>query len=367
MPSLENKDHAELKDADLEPLTTTDETTLTDTNTPEIVGEEEADSESSNIDDTSSPSDMYKAKSQVSGSGIRGKETNQATLSKPGPKAATESRHTTASGAKTPSSVAGSKTKHVTTKAKGSTEATKVGTSGDIPLPKEHSSEKTASMLPTLRDQSTNGSSSAETSKSKIPKRSSSDADVKPPVTSDKTSVADASAVTSKLQKQPRTKESLKYSISPTKAGMKPSFEEAKGGKSEARDISPKNTHKTGTKIIKEKSEEDINLVNGVARDYSERSESLDVKKQPQNHVENNASSASKSRLPITSPTRKNNDDVMQTAAAGHKKNSSGQTDSERPKTSSDKQEVPDGERAGSDTPSPRPESPTKGKTTQSH
>ncbi|XP_047197528.1 titin homolog [Hippoglossus stenolepis] len=362
-PSLQNNDHAELKDADLEPFTTTDETPLTDTNTPELLGEEEADSESSNIDDTSAPSDMYKAKSQASGSGIRGKETNQATPSKQGPKAATESRHTTASGAKTPSSVAGSKTKNVTTKAKVSTEATKVGTSSDIPLPREHSSEKTASMLPTLKNQSTNGSSSAETSKSKIPKRSSSDADVKSPVTPDKTSVTDASVVTSKLQKQPRTKESLKSSISPTKAVRKPSFEEAKGGKPEARDISPtKTTHKTGTKIIKEKSE-DINLVNGVARDYSERSESLEVQKQPQNHVENNASLSSKSRLPITSPTRKNNDDVMQTAATGHKNNSSGQTDSDRPKKSSDKQEVPDGERAGSDRPSPLPESPTKGGT----
>ncbi|XP_060938951.1 titin homolog [Limanda limanda] len=362
VPSLQNNDLAELKDADLEPITATDETALTDT--PELLGEEEADSESSNIDDTSAPSDMYKAKSQPSVSGIRGKETNQATPSKRGPKAATESRLTTAGGAKTPSSVAGSKTKNVTTKAKGSTEATKVGTSSDIPLPREHSSEKTASMLPTLKDQSTNGSSSTESSKSKIPKRSSSDADVKSPVTPDKTSVSDSSVFTSKLQKQPRTKESLRSSISPTKAVRKQSFEEAKEGKSEARDISPtKNTHKTGTKIIKEKSEEGINLVNGVARDYSERSESLDVKKLPQNHVENNASLSSKSRLPITSPTRKNNDDVTQTAATGHKKNSSGQTDSDRPKKSSDNQEVPDGERAGSDTPSPRPESPTKGGT----
>ncbi|XP_069392241.1 microtubule-associated protein futsch isoform X1 [Paralichthys olivaceus] len=356
VPSLQNNDHAEIHEADHEPFTTTDETALADTNTPELLGEEKADS-ASNIDDTSAPSDMYKAKSQVSGSGIRGKETNQATPSKRGPKAATESRHTTASGAKTPSSVAGSKAKNVTTKAKGSTEGTKVGTTGDIPLPREHSTEKTASMLPTLKDQSTNGSSSTETSKSKIPKRSTSDADVKSPVTLDKTSVADASAVTSKLQKQTRTKESSKSSISPTKAGRKPSFEEAKGGKSDTRDISPtKNTLKTGTKIIKEKLEDDINLVNGVESEYSERSvktperESLDVKNQPQNHLENNASLSSKSRLPISSPARKNNDDVTQTATTGHKNNSSGQ-------------KVPDGERAGSDTPSPLPESPTKGGT----
>ncbi|AWP16938.1 putative absent in melanoma 1 protein [Scophthalmus maximus] len=124
LPSLQSNNHAELKEANREPFTTTDET-LTDSNTPGLLGEEKADSEASDFDDTSAPSDMYKAKSKDLGSGIRGKETNKTISSKPGPKAATESRHTTASEAKTPSSAAGSKAKNVTTKAKGSTEGTK--------------------------------------------------------------------------------------------------------------------------------------------------------------------------------------------------------------------------------------------------
>ncbi|XP_071327222.1 serine-rich adhesin for platelets isoform X2 [Trachinotus anak] len=373
-PNLQNNNYAELKDANLESFPTTDETPLCDTNTAELLVKEKTDSEASDFDDTSAPSDMYKAKSQALGSGVRGQETSQDTPSKRGLKAAAESRHATASGAKTPSSAAGSRAKNVTTKAKGSTEGTKVGGSGDIPLQREHSTEKTASVLPTLKEQSSSGSSSATSSKSKIPKRSSSDADVKSPVTPDKTSITDSSAATSKLQKQPRTKESLKSPVTATKAGRKPSFEEAKGGKSISGDISPtKNTNRIGTKPIKERIDEDIgslNLVNGTEKDYRESSaktghaldrESLDVKKQPQKHLENNASLASKTRLPVSSPTKKKNDDITKTSGTSCKKNSSAQTDSDRPKKSPDQQEVPHGERPGSDIASQLSESPTKG------
>ncbi|XP_035465332.2 mucin-17 isoform X3 [Scophthalmus maximus] len=370
LPSLQSNNHAELKEANREPFTTTDET-LTDSNTPGLLGEEKADSEASDFDDTSAPSDMYKAKSKDLGSGIRGKETNKTISSKPGPKAATESRHTTASEAKTPSSAAGSKAKNVTTKAKGSTEGTKVGASGDIPQQREQRSEKTVSVLPTLKDQSTSASSSAESSKSKIPKRTTSDVDVKSPGTPDKKSVSDAS---DKLQKHPRTKENSKSAVSTSKVGRKPSFEEAKGGKSETRDISPTKTpHKTGTKLIKEKSNEDVgsnNLVNGKEKDYKEGSvktehtlerKSLNIEKLPQNHLENNASLSSKSRLPISSPTRKNNDDITQTGGTSHKKIPSDLTDSDRPNKSSDGQEVPFRERPGGERPLHVPGSPTKG------
>lgn len=376
LPSLQNNDNnAELKEANLEPITTTDETTVSGTNTPEPVVKDKTDSEASDFDDTSVSSDMYKAKSQVLGSGLRDQETNLATPSKRGLKATAESRHTTASGAKTPSSAAGSKAKNVTTKAKSCVEGTKVGTSSDTPLQREHSNEKTITKLPTLKDQSTSGSSSPATSKSKIPKRSASDVDVKSPVTPDKTLGADVLVVTSKLQKQPRTKESLKSPVTTTKASRKPSFEEAKGGKSVSGDISPtKTTHKTGTKLIKEKSDEDIgsvNLVNGMERDYRDSSvetghppdkESTDVKKQQQSHLENKASSASKTRLPISSPTRKRNDNVTQTSGTSHKKISSGQTDSDKPK-SPDQQNLPPGERPGSGV--LLSESPKKGKTAQ--
>ncbi|XP_039993185.1 protein piccolo isoform X2 [Xiphias gladius] len=373
IPRLQNDNNADLKEVNLEPFKTTDETTLSNTDTPELLVKEKSDTEASDFDNNSAPSDMHKAKSRALGSVVRAQETNQPIPSKRGLKAATESHHSTASGAQTPSSTAGSKAKNVTTKAKGSTEGTNVGTSSDIPLQREHSNEKTVSILPTIKDQSTNSSSSVMSSKSKIPKRSTSDNDVKSPLTTDKISVTDASAVTSKLQKQLRIHESLKSQVTTFKAGRKPSFEEARGGKSVSGDISPaKNTYKTEIKLTKEKSDEDIgyiNLVNGVEKDCRESSvktghpldrECLDIKKQPQNHLESNASLASKTRLPISSPTKKKNDDITKTSGNSYKKISSRHTDSDRTK-SPDQQEVPPGKRLGSDIPFPLPESPKKG------
>ncbi|XP_042244892.1 uncharacterized protein crybg1a isoform X1 [Thunnus maccoyii] len=376
LPSLQNNNNVELKEAKHEPLTTKDETTHSDTNTPAHLVKEKPVSEVSDFDDTSATSDMHRVKSQAAGSGARGHGTNQATPSKRGVKAAAESRHTTVSGAKTPSSAAVSKAKNVITKAKDSTEGMKVGTSSDMPPQGEHSNEKTASMLPTLKDQSTSGPSSATGSKSKIPKRSTSDADVKSPVTPDKTSVADTSGsvATSKIQKQPRAKETLKSPATTTKAGRKPCFEEAKGGKALSGDISPtKTTHKTVIKPIKEKSDDidSVNLVNGMEKDHEESSiktghstvrENLDVKKLQ--HLDNNASMTSKSRLPVSSPTKKRNDEVSQTSGTNHRKITSAQTDSDRPKSaqkSPEQQEAAHVERPASETPPPLPESPKKG------
>uniref|UniRef100_A0A3Q3JCT0 Beta/gamma crystallin 'Greek key' domain-containing protein n=1 Tax=Monopterus albus TaxID=43700 RepID=A0A3Q3JCT0_MONAL len=365
LPSLQNNHNEELKEPSLESFTT-DETTLSETNTPEPLVKDKTESEAS------APSDMYKAKLQEVGFRVRGQETNEATHSKQGLKAAAESGHTTASGAKTSSSAAGSKTKIVTTKAKSSTEGTKVRTSSDTPPRKEQSNDKTVSVLPVLKEQRTNGSSSAMNSKSKIPKRSTSDADVKPG-TPDKTSVMDAyeTTVTSKQQKQTKTKESLKSPVT-TRAGRKPSFEETKGGKPVSGDISPtKNTNRTITKPVKEKSDEaidSVNLIIGVEEEHRECSvktghppgrESIDVKKQQQNRMENTAPLPSKTRLPISSPTIKKNDNMIQTSATNYKKNSSGQIDSDRP--SPEQQEVPTEESSGSDTPPMLPDSPKKG------
>ncbi|XP_028250629.1 beta/gamma crystallin domain-containing protein 1 isoform X3 [Parambassis ranga] len=335
LPSLQNN-NVEFKDANVE-LSTTDETTHSDRHTPEAIVKERTDSETS--DDTSSASDMYKPKSQAAESGARGQRANQAAASKRGVKVAVVSRHTTTSGTKALSSAAGSKAKNVTTKAKSSTEGTKVEISSDYPQ-KEPSNEKTASMLPTLKDQSTSSPSSAAGSKSKIPKRSTSDGDVKSP---DKTSLPDASG--SKLQKQTKGKDSVKSSTTTTKADRKPTHEDAKAGKAVSGNISP-TKNRTGTKLIKEKSDEDsetVNLVNGLEKEYKERKtvsdrESPDVRKQPQNHLEN------KSRLPVTSQTRRKNEDVTLTSS---KKVSS---DSDRPDES-----------PGSETPPPLSESPKKG------
>ncbi|XP_034713368.1 uncharacterized protein crybg1a isoform X4 [Etheostoma cragini] len=372
---LQNNNNVDLKEANLEPFPTTDETTHSDTNTPEPLVKEKTDCEASDFENTSTTSDMSIAKSRAVGSGVSGPGANQSTPSKRGVKAAAaESQHSTASGAKTPSA-AGSKAKTGTTKAKASTESTKVGTSSNMPPMREHSKDKTVSMLPTLKDQSTSGPSSPTGSKSKIPKRSASDADVKSPVTPDKTPVTDASGpvFTAKWQKQPKTKEALKSLVTATKVGRKKSFEETKGGKALSGDVSPTKTlHKTGTKLIKENSDEDIgsiNLFNGVDKDHEENStktghpigrEGLDVKKQGQNYLENNASLVSKSRLPISSPTRKKNDEITKTSGTNYKKMSSGKTDSDRSTTVQKLQEVTPGERPGNETPHPLPESPKK-------
>ncbi|XP_038584262.1 uncharacterized protein crybg1a isoform X3 [Micropterus salmoides] len=370
----QNNNNVEFKVAELEPLPAAH----SDTNAPEPLVEK-PDSEASDLGDFSATTDMNRAKPQAVESGLKGQRTNQATPSKRDVTAAAESRHTTASGARSPSSAAGIKAKTVTTKAKASPESTKVGTSSDLPLQREHSNDKTASVLPTLKDKNTSGPSSATGSKSKIPKKSTSDAEVKSPVTPDKTSVTDASGLvaTSKLQKQPKTKESLKSPVTTTKAGRKPSFEEAKGRRALSGEISPtKTTHKTGTKAIKETSDapsDSISLVNGMEKDHKEHSiktehptdrESPDVKKQGQSHLESNTSLASKSRLPISSPTRKGKDEITQ-SGINYKKITSSQTDSIRPNTvqkqSPEQIEVTPGERPGSESPPPLSESPKKG------
>ncbi|XP_076604795.1 uncharacterized protein crybg1a [Chaetodon auriga] len=357
----------ELKEADLEPFPTTDEITHSDTNTSEPLVELKTDSEGSEFDDTAASSHMYRTKSQVVESGVRGQGTIQATPSKLRVKSAPESQHTTASGAKTTSSASGSKAKNVTAKDNASTESTIVRTSSDMPPHREHSNDKAVSVLPTFKDQCTSGVSRATGSKSKIPKRSGSDPEVKSSVTPDKMSVIDAS---SKLQKQPRTKESLKSSFTTTKTVRKPSFVEAKGGKALSGDISPtKTTHNTGKRHIKEKSDEH----SGMEKDTKETNiktgrpterKSLDVKKQGQNHLENNASLASNSQLSISSPTTKRNIEITETSGTNYRKITSSLTDSDRPKAvqkqSLEKQEVTPGERSGNETPLPLPESPKK-------
>ncbi|XP_058471698.1 microtubule-associated protein futsch isoform X2 [Solea solea] len=340
VPSLQSNSTAELKQTNLE-HPTTDETALCDPNTSEILAEGRADSVCSDLEDASANVDMHRPQPQAPGSGKKGQESTQAMASKGGPKA---------TGAKTPTSAAGSKTNSVSVKAKVSTDGTKV------------------SMLPTLKDQSTSVSSTTEGSKSKIPKRAVSDADVKSPGTPDKTSATDASVVTSKLQKQTRTKDSLKSVVTPARAGRKPSFDEAKGGKTLSGEVSPtKSIFRKGTKL-KEKSEGDsgsVSLVNGLEKDHRESAvktvhtpgkESVDVKKQSQSHLENNASPSSKSRLPISSPTRKTMDDTTQVSGTSYKKPA--QTETDRAERTSDKHEA---ERRGRDAPSSPPQSSMKG------
>lgn len=295
---------------------------------------------------------------------------------KRGVKGATESQHTTESGTKPSSSATGGRVRNVTRKAKGFTEITKIETSSDCPQQRELGCDKIFSGFPVLKDQSAS-SPNATGAKSKIPKRSPSDTDAKSPVTPDKMSFPDisGSAVTSKLQKQPRSKEPVKP---PPKPARKPSLEEVKVVRAASGIVSPtKNVYKTGIKLVREKSNENFksgNLVNGIVKELEQKSvqsgqpPNTDVKKQQLNQLENNAGFASKSRLPVSSPTKKKSDETSQTSCNTTKKVLPGQTDSDRAETvqtqSPEQQEAaPDNEGPESKTPTPLPGSPKKGKT----
>ncbi|XP_029937821.1 mucin-17 [Myripristis murdjan] len=379
--SLKNKS-AEVKEARHEPGTTDD----FDTHVPLVTQlSPKTDSEASDLDDISANSDMHRPKLQSGGSRVIGQGTNQATPSIRGVKSvATESRLTTA-GTKSPSSAAGSKTKNITVKGKGSTESTKAGTPSDESS--GHRDEKAVSMSPMLRDQTSPGGTSTTTSsKSRIPKKSISDVDLKSPVTPDKTSVADASGspVSSKPQKQTKPKEiSLKHPVATTKASKKPGLEDGKGGKALSGDTSPtKAPSKSVAKLSKEKSAEDIKtvkLVNGLERSHEERSknitkqsdrEDLDVEKQGRTHRESNVSVKPKSRLPISSPTRKRSDETPQTSGTECKNITTGETEPDvssmhSTSTSPEEQEIASPvERLASEILSLAPESPQEGSKT---
>lgn len=188
MPNHQSKVE-ELKEANFEALST-NETAHSDTNAAEPRGERKIDFAVTGI--ISSTSDMHKAKTELMDSGVQGNRKNQVTPSKQWNKSTekSESLQITASGSNIPSSTAG-KAKYLG-RNEDSTESS----------PKnKHNDNKNVCMSATLRDQSTTGSPNV---KSKIPKRSMSEANVKSQVTASETSVADASGsvVTHKQQKQ---------------------------------------------------------------------------------------------------------------------------------------------------------------------
>lgn len=290
-------------------LFATDDTSQSDAKADEPVVLEKTDSEILDFDDTSGTSDMHRPKSHLAGSGVRGQEANKATTSKQQVK--------TSSGLKTQSSAAGSKSRNVTTKAKGSTEGLKRVLSSDTTAQKECSNDKTVSIIPTLKDQS---SSSLSSAKSRIPKRSTS------PVTADKTLPSDGpgQVASSKLKRQNKIKEPLKSPVA-TKAERKPSFEEAKRRVGDV--SSTKTAYKTTTKTVNEKTKEDSDSVffaNSLEKEHEKSSvkitaaeESQDVNNQS---LENKLSPTSRSRLPVTSPTRRRSEEIPETKSASFKK-----------------------------------------------
>ncbi|CAL9686162.1 unnamed protein product [Knipowitschia caucasica] len=183
-----------------------------------------------------------------------------------------------------PPSAAGGRTKTVTAKAKVSSDATKK----DTVTQKESGNDRTVSMLPTLKDQSTS-------LKTRLPKRSTS------PVSADKTSICEAAGLSSRAKRSVRSKEPVKTSVS-TKLERRPSTEEVR----RRGEISPLKNKPT-TKPISEKSDEggaSAGFVNGLdGKDSNVKTLS--------NLPENKSVSTSRSRLPVT-PIRKKSEETQE-------------------------------------------------------
>ncbi|KAM4723446.1 uncharacterized protein crybg1a [Anableps anableps] len=363
LTSLQKDNETEINENSSEaPTTTADEPSQFNTNnTPDSIVKEET--ETPVIKDTIAASDMSKPKLQDADFGVKSQSSHMASV-KQGVKEAADNLHTsTVSGTKISSSAAGFKGKSVSRKI---TAGTKIETSSDHPPLKERSTEKRVSALPVLKDL-TSGSHS----KSKLPKVSTSETEMKSPEAPDKISELDVlgSAVASKLPKQPRPREPVK---SPTKVVRKPTFEEAKSGRFTSGNISPtKSMYKTGTKPIKEKSDEEyVDFVNGLEKDPEQRINKKlhhpDRETLHQSQQQSSSFLASKSKLPVSSPTRKTNISVTPTSSHSFKKAFHGQMNLEKgeivQKHSPEEQEVtPIDEKPGDETLMPQPGSPKKG------
>ncbi|KAM8833453.1 uncharacterized protein ACB058_017383 isoform 2-T2 [Synchiropus picturatus] len=232
-------------------------------------------SEDSDVFDETSDMQRAKSRSTVSMGRVSG------TASKRGGKAAAESRNVPVSGLKTPKSASGEKAKNVTTETKSSI---KVGASGDTPLLKEQSS---ISKSATVKDETLLGS------KSRIPKRPTSDTDLKSQETPDKSLGADDS----KTQKQARnTSEAMKVKGEPSpkttkkKVNLKPRLD-----KVSVKMLNGGEEHSTGKSTL----QTDTNDPDAKKKQQLEKS-----------------SLTSRSRLPVSSPARKKSDELLETGEA---------------------------------------------------
>ncbi|XP_051942620.1 beta/gamma crystallin domain-containing protein 1 isoform X1 [Hippocampus zosterae] len=344
---LQNHNADANRHADTTPFTAYDETG--DRNTSEVLIQQNNVSQTSESDDSLATPDMHRAKLQPGVSGIRGNGNNQATATKAGVKVAAETRRTTESIARLSATAAGDKAKNVATKAKGSTEDIKVTRPSDLLPLKQQSNEKTVPAITPLKDKSTSG-----LTKSRIPKRQISDGDIKLPSSIDKTTEADGPSAIPKLQKTLRlTNESIKSLVSTTKSLRKQSSEEEKEINIRSGGSSPTKAFcRPLTDPVKE-NPTDMDLVNGVEEDL----------KIGQSNKDKQASMMPKSRLPVSSPTKKFNNDQPKTNESNSRKVTSPRLDTDRHKQA---QKCPDQppaaceERAASNI-SPTPGSPKKG------
>ncbi|XP_061751648.1 mucin-17 isoform X2 [Nerophis ophidion] len=344
----------ESRQADVTSFTATDESL--DSNTPGHLVQEETVSEASDLDDRP---DMHRVKSHTVGSKIRGNGAKQATTSKPGVKVAVESLRATGSETRPLATAVGGKAKNVTTKAKGSTEDINVAASNDIPPLKQQSNGKTGSVITPLKDKSTSG-----IPKSKIPQRQISDNNTTS-VSTEKTLISGGTTSASKLQEIVRTANELLKSVnSTTKSVQKPISEEAKraNAKSADRENVVEGQAKNDIDI---ELMDSVNLVNGL-EEYQEENtkieQLLDGEDLNSKKKDTHTSLISKSRLPVSSPTRKWNNDISKMTET-NKKFTSPQADSDKSKRAQkclEQQELGHEERRASKTPPPSG-SPKKG------
>ncbi|XP_007574910.1 uncharacterized protein crybg1 [Poecilia formosa] len=358
LTNFQQGNETEIKDNKTEaPRTTTDEPSLFNTKyTTESIIKEETETPASGV--TIAASDMSKPKLQDEDIGVKAQSSHIA-AAKQGIKGAVDNLHaSTGSGTKTSSSVAGLKMKTVPRK---TTAGTKTEGSSDHPSLKERSTEKRVSALPVLKDQS-----GVSHTKPKTQKVSTSETDAKSPEASDKISEPDVFglAVVSKLPKQTRPKEPVK---SPTKSVRKPSFEETKNVRATSGNISPtKSVYRTGTKLNKEKSDEEyVDFVSGMELEQrtGKKVSHPDKDALQQNQQQSSSFLASKSKLPVSSPTRKTNISITPTSSHSFKKVLPGQTNSDKgeavQKQTPEEQEVTPIDE--NETLMPQPESPKKG------
>ncbi|XP_011488957.3 uncharacterized protein crybg1a isoform X2 [Oryzias latipes] len=266
-----------------------------ETSLPVVEGK--AHSESPGLVDKSAFSVMNKSKAPVVRMGLKGRESGPAGRVK-----AAVSQQTTGTGPKAPSSAAAQKAKNVTAKTHGANDGAKTEPLSNRASPQDHSS--TASLLPVWKNQSTTES------RSKLPKRSQSDSDGK---SQDKASTGSHFS-----QKQLRFKEAAKLQ---TPAGGKTDPDGAKTQRSGSGILSPTKSPKmTDVKLVHRKLDQNFESANlstckeeepekrGVKTSPSGEEKGKDARKQQ----ESTASSASKSRLPVSSPVKREGDDVIQ-------------------------------------------------------
>lgn len=332
----------DVKEAKPEKLLTAAESWHIEGNAKEIGIIDTTDSGTCDSESTSLTSEMFKRKSQggVASSEWKGQRTKQTTSSRQADEAASESSQTAGNESKTLSSVTASKTAKLQVKS----------------IEVEKQSEASSQKLP---DQNDGGPSTPTSPKSKIPVRSASAAEVKPPVAPDKavTRVSGA-VVTLKSQKGTETKKSLK-------AVNGQSVDEANAEKTrEIREASPTKTANKANHVS-EKSEvgcAPVKLLNGVVNDRTAanvKATRTPVRKDAQKNLD--GGDATSSRLPVSVQARKKNQEAAE--ASGTDGKAAAETEAERCEAAQKQSAAAGlGETTPKATAPPLPASPKKGK-----